>query len=306
MKKIMIFTCLMVFLVTGILADDLFDGLNFKLSVGAESFSAPVTIKEFNIFHQEFSWNEYKDIFTLSLYDINGIETQNRIFTKLQMESEVSDIYVKIGALQMTEKMSGGFKVRRQNENFYPYTNTSSISEYMGQEITSRPYDAIFWAAGSNIYLYKNDKIAFVVTGEYSTFYIKKFYLDFLYNYEKAQQQKEDIYINKTAAGFNCLSNKMLKIGMQITRHEKNLSQWINIGYVFYQTILDGKYSTEYFYSIYDKDVNTQRFFTTSKLIDTLLISGGFAIKITEKSEIEASASLGALNGAGLSWKFLL
>jgi len=310
MKKLMIFVCLMVFLIPSLSADRLFNGLHFEFSTGAESFSAPVKINDFDIFRYETFITigegelSYQYIYTLSLRDNNAIEKQNRVFAMAKMQGPLCEVYGKIGVLQFSEELLGGLKFRWQDE-FHGDIEGSQYLEFMGKAMTSRPYNVPFWAIGTKIYFIKTEKITLNVNGEFSKFRTKKFYLDVMYNKESVQFDDMNLYLDKIVVDFDNIKNQMLKLGIQVDINGKNFSPWLNIGYVFYETILEGKYTSEYIN--YDfESIDIQNFSTKSKLINTLLLSSGVRMKIAKNFEIEASAFMGALNGAGLSWIILL
>lgn len=310
MKKIVIFACLMAFLVVGISADSISNGLNFEFSISAEKFSTPVKINNFNAFlydmfttigNDEFS---YEDIYTLSLRDINAIERQNRIFIMAKINGPLCEVYGKIGALQFTEELFGGLKIRWQDE-YHGDIEASQYFQYMGDARTSQAYNTLFWAIGTKIYFLKTEKITLNINGEYSKFQVEEFYMDILHNQEETRWDNIIDYLDKIVVDFDNVRNEMLKLGLQININGKNFSPWLNIGYVFYETAIKGKYTSEYInYGFKSNDI--QKFSTKSKLINSLLLSSGVRMKIAKNFEVEANASLGTLNGAGLSWIILL
>ena len=229
MKKVMIFLCLMVFLSFGLLADGLFNGIKFETTLGAESFYAPVKMKDFDVFRYnvfitigegEDSFS-YENVYKLSLNGINAIEKQNRIFAKFAMKGKYCDIYLKVGGSQLTEKILGNYKIRWQDEYIYDYLGKEyqdvCYNESIGPEISSQPYNTFFYGYGVNIYVINSKKIFLGLNGEFTTFHNKKFHLDFISSTEEQEELEEQTYIDQFIVAFNDIENKMLKTGVQLS-----------------------------------------------------------------------------------------
>jgi len=310
MKKIFVFAFVVFFVFSGLSADGFFNGLNVQVEVGGETFSGPVRINNFNAFRYDMAYSytddeySYLDIYTLSFNCINAVEKQNRVFAMVKISGGgICEVYGKIGMVQFTEVIHGGLKVRWHDELSYRDVKGYQYLEYMGNSITSQPYNAPFWGIGAKIYLIKAKKITFSVNADYSTFRVKKFGMDLLYNNEEFLWET-DRYIDKIVVDFDGARNETLKLGAQIDIHGENISPWMNIGYVLYETELEGKYTTRFISNA--ESFDQQKFSTKSQLVNNILLSTGIKFKVAKNFELEATASLGAFNGAGLYWKIFL
>jgi len=318
MKKIMVFLCVVLLLSTGLFADNIFEDINFKVSIGAESFSAPVKMGECEIFRydsfitigDENDGFSYEDIYTLSLHDVNGLEKQNRVFVRFDMKGPLCGVYIKAGAMQIAETIFGDFKTRWQDELIYKEFEKEYHdiyrSEYLGKQISTTPYNNFFYGFGMNIYIINSEKIALNFNGDFSTFRNKNFRLNFIHNLESMEWNEETNYLDQITVIFDNIENKTLKLGTQLSIKGETFSPWINLGYVFYQTDLQGKYISRMTFDKNRPNEEIRNFYTKTNLINNFLISSGMFIKIAKNFEVEAFASLGAFNGAGLSWIILL